>query len=76
MLAASLCLFLCGCVSTLAKNSSAEANILSGVYLKQLDKTTPEQDKAHIKAMDAEIQALDAAVRGTAAAQATRALVK
>ena len=58
-----------------AAPTTEQANILSGGYMKALDKTTPEQDKAHIRSMDAEILAIDGAVRGTAAAAATRQLV-
>jgi hypothetical protein len=71
-----LALSCAGCVPKMLKAKSAEANVLSGVYLKSLPVTTPEQDKAHIKAMDAEILQFDAALRGTEEASKTRALVK
>lgn len=70
-----ICLvFLCGC-NEKAKDATARANMLSGGYKKQLDKTTPEQDKAHIRAMDYEIFSIDAAMRGIGKAKKTRALV-
>lgn len=65
-----------GCTSSVLKAKASEANVLSGAYVKQLDKTTPEQDKAHIRAMDAEILQFDASVNGTVKAAATRAMVK
>ena len=71
-----LCLSLTGCIwDNPAGNTTEQANILSGGYMRVLDKTTLEQDKAHIRSMDAEILAVDGAVRGTAAASSTRALV-
>jgi hypothetical protein len=75
--ALSIVLLMCsGCTSAMLKDKASEANVLSGAYLKQIDKTTPEQDKAHIRAMDAEILQFDAAVNGTVKAAQTRALVK
>ena len=71
-----LCLALTGCIwSNPAGTTTEQANILSGGYMRVLDKTTPEQDKAHIRSMDAETLAVDGAVRGTKAAAETRALV-
>ena len=76
----ALCLMLSGCswqnpFSNPAGPTTEQANILSGGYMRVLDKTTPEQDKAHIRSMDAEILAVDGAVRGTQAASSTRSLV-
>lgn len=56
-------------------NTTERANVLSGAYCNQLEKTTGEQDKAQLRAQDAEILAIDAAARGTTAAAATRAMV-
>ncbi len=71
-----LCLCLTGCIwDNRAAPTTEQANILSGGYMQALEKTTGEQDKAHIRSMDAEILAVDGAVRGTKAAAETRALV-
>jgi len=76
LLVVLLCGSLCGCATSVVKAKTEEANLLSGAYVKQLDKTTPAQDKEQIKAMDAEMYQIDAAVRGTEKAAVTRALLK
>lgn len=72
-----LALSLSGCIGVEkeAEAAAQRADVLSGGYIKNIDKTTPEQDKAHIKAMDAEIRAICAAVCGSAVEAKVRALV-
>ena len=68
------CFFDSGPAST--ANTSDKCVIKTGRYINdKLSTTTPEQDKAFIKALYADINALDAAIRGTTANQATQALV-
>ena len=68
------CFFDSGEAST--ANTSDRAVIKIGRYVNdKLPTSTPAEDKAFIKATYAVMNALDAAIRGTAANQATQALV-
>ncbi len=72
--------FLAGCFwdsgSASTENTSDRFVIKTGRYINdKLATSTPEQDKAFIRAVYTEVNALDAALRGTTANQSTQALV-
>lgn len=73
-------IFLAGCWFDSGEASTEKTSdrcvIKTGRYvLDKLPTSTPEQDKAFIKAIYADVNALDAAIRGSVANQATQALV-
>ena len=77
MLAAVLTLSLVGCAvdEKSAEESAKVAAVLSEGYVKNIDKTTAEQDKAHIKSMNAEFWAILTALVGGTEAARVKALV-
>lgn len=66
---------LCGCPKEERDRTSSEANKMVHAYRKLMEagKTTPEQDKRFIMAVDDQVYQLDRAIRGTKKADASRA---
>ncbi len=69
------CAGLSGCPKAERDRTSSEANKMVHSYRKLMDegKTTPDQDKRFIRAVDDQVYQLDRAIRGTKKADASRA---
>jgi len=70
-----LVLGLCGCPKAERDRTSSEANKMVHTYRKLMDagKTTADQDKRFIRAVDDTVYQIDRAVRGTKKADSSRA---